>query len=237
MASSTEMVEFIGAVGTVVSVTDTLLDRIDKREENLRERTDVRDALVDLLHVLREWWRCAFMVNYLLEEWIEAGKPADFERLEGGMGLQWNIAESVLGASGYATWVGRFDTSTRSPQATISDVLFVYAPDLERDFRTAVTTRMTDIERLRRELEARATPSVMQRALRRVTQNSEASIEDLEVADLARFRQSEELLEGMSQKLAAFIAEKFGISELSVYQSWSEHRFSPPSDWQGGWPR
>lgn len=68
----------IDPLSGVVSMVDTVLTRLDAQkaadEESLRERVDVRDALLDLLRLLRLWTAAADETTSLLAEWVERRK-------------------------------------------------------------------------------------------------------------------------------------------------------------------
>src|SRR5215212_9300704 len=61
------MVEWVGV----------LLQRIDQKEKKLKKRIDVKDALMDLFHLVRAWERLAERTNQSLLEWIKSEGKED----------------------------------------------------------------------------------------------------------------------------------------------------------------
>ena len=64
-------------VGVLVSTVGILLQRISDRERNIEKRIDVKDALMDLLHIVRKWERLAKQTNKALLEWVDNEKKAE----------------------------------------------------------------------------------------------------------------------------------------------------------------
>jgi hypothetical protein len=64
-------------VGVLVSTVGILLQRIFDRERNIEKRIDVKDALMDLLHIVRKWERLAKQTNKALLEWVDNDKIAE----------------------------------------------------------------------------------------------------------------------------------------------------------------
>jgi hypothetical protein len=75
-------------VGVFVSAVGILLQRISDKEKKLDQRIDVKDALMDLLHLVRGWESLAERTNQLLLEWISKEKTEDEllyrKQLQGG---------------------------------------------------------------------------------------------------------------------------------------------------------
>ena len=90
-------VEWVSLLYIVVS---GILSKLAQDKKAL-QRTDIRDALMQLLHLLREWHRAAQMTNWILEDWSQKGKPADYEQLANAMQHQYNAVEHVLYVAGY----------------------------------------------------------------------------------------------------------------------------------------
>jgi hypothetical protein len=73
------VVAIIDPLSGVVSMVDTVLDRLDARKAarkaSLSERVEIRHALLDLLHLLRLWTATAEKTTLVLAHWVEGGKP------------------------------------------------------------------------------------------------------------------------------------------------------------------
>jgi hypothetical protein len=69
------VVAVIDPISGLVNMVDTVLSRIDEREEKLKERLDVRDALLDLLHLVRAWADAAKATNEAFADWLSGTQP------------------------------------------------------------------------------------------------------------------------------------------------------------------
>lgn len=143
------MVEWVGVVVTAIGI---LLERISAKEKKLEQRIDVKDALMDLLHLVRAWERLAERTNQLLLEWISKEKTEDElsyrEQLrEASMG-QGLLAADVASHMGLSEDYFAYSNqpSTPSERSTLADLFHVYAPDLESDVRRVLDIRLTQLQ-------------------------------------------------------------------------------------------
>ena len=131
-------------------VVGRIQERAAREDAKLRERLDLRDALLDLLHLLRQWQRCAEMTNYLALLLIDEGQT-DADSLDAVLADQQETADDVLRMFGWSDASPRSKARARDPhpdrrgdraaKASASDVLFVYAPELEEGLRRAMLER------------------------------------------------------------------------------------------------
>ena len=139
-------------VGVFVSAVGILLQRISDKEKKLEQRIDVKDALMDLLHLVREWERLAERTNQSLLEWISKEKTED--ELLYRQELRETAQMQIGSAAGIASFMGLSEdyfayqkqTSTHPERSTLADLFHVYAPDLESDVRKVLDIRLTQLQ-------------------------------------------------------------------------------------------
>ena len=125
-------------VGVLVSTVGILLQRISDRQRNIEKRIDVKDALMDLLHIVRKWERLAKQTNKALLEWVDNEKTAEeFEyrqrlrELGRLQSLEVQDAVNALDLTEEYPPIYATQYSKHPEKATVVDLFHVYAPDLE----------------------------------------------------------------------------------------------------------
>lgn len=94
------MVAVIDPLSGVVSMVDTVLTRLETREQKLKERMDVLDALIDLLHVLRAWADAAAHTDAALSSWLKTKRSPEAEMiLRGAIKDQYHLRWTLSGGS------------------------------------------------------------------------------------------------------------------------------------------
>jgi hypothetical protein len=212
-------------VSLLYKVVSGILGKLAQDKKAL-QRTDIRDALMQLLHLLREWHRAAQMTNWILEDWSQKGKPADYEQLDNAMQLQYNAVEHVLYVAGYPsqhydpvrTKRGKKHRKRKKmDDRNLLTVLFAYAPELEKDVRRIIDQRLDHLTLLRARIEQRTDPLVLDNAVKHLTNNPSTSIHtDFNPAELEQFKTSLEELDRLAHTVALFITEHFELEGVTV---------------------
>jgi hypothetical protein len=216
--------KMVEAAALLVSIVALLMERLDKREGNLSDRLDIREALISLQRVVNNWHRAALATNRALEIWTAKGKPVDPGSLE-------DLSEYAISQSGY---VGKVKEELEArPSAAHSiqprrkaagtrfgDVLAVYVPEMKDQMDSIFALRSEQLERLKSELQNHSpSQSVLQRMLNAlaVKEDQVLDLERVGPNDIEAFRQAQAGLERASSDLARFINERFplGSSESS----------------------
>jgi hypothetical protein len=139
-------------VGVFVSAVGILLQRISDKEKKLDQRIDVKDALMDLLHLVRGWESLAERTNQLLLEWISKEKTEDEllyrKQLREAASIQAASAADIASHMGLSEdyFAYQKQTSTLPERSTLADLFHVYAPDLESDVRKVLDIRLTQLQ-------------------------------------------------------------------------------------------
>lgn len=150
----------ISPISDLVGAADKVVERLDahakERHERLRERADLRDAVLDLLHLMREWERAAQITTLRLRKLLASESKENRRELRFAIDSQREAARYVfrsLGDRGGLEVVeieldeitleptGRRSSRRIQPTASISDVLFVYVPEVEQQIRDATSAR------------------------------------------------------------------------------------------------
>jgi hypothetical protein len=209
------MVAVIDPLSGVVSMVDTVLTRLEAREQKLKERMDVLDALIDLLHVLRAWADAAAHTDAALSSWLKTKRSPEAERkLRGAVIAQHHPAQD-------AQWRFRPQRQSRKDEsqsrkdvgparASLSDVLYVYAPELEAEFAKVLAERNEVLASFERER-----PGFLRRwagALAPSDRTAEAAY-----IDLQEVRQTTSNLQRATRQLAEFIATHFDPKDVSIH--------------------
>jgi hypothetical protein len=226
------VVAIIDPISGFVTMVDTVLTRIDAREDRLKERLDIRDALLDLLHLVREWARAAKATNEVFAAWASGTQPELEADVKGRIGRtdrpvpSWDeatlkqgvIAKAVSRKLGAPT-VGGEETTEKRPRATASDLIFTYAPELEAFFEETLEERLKLVEGARGSLESPRPGFFLRSALALVYPTREIPpMRDpaAESSQLAALEHSRENLDELARRLAAFIAANFGLEGSGV---------------------
>jgi hypothetical protein len=237
------MAGVIDPVSGVVSIVDTVLTRIDAREAKLKERTDVRDALLDLLHAIRTWARAAARTNELIAQLIvsEQRPPdrtfeinlteASMRNIDAGLdvaALHGTPALATPGSRPLRGKRGRPRSTAASPPAkaasprstaAMSDVLFAYAPELEAFFEEIISFRLRAVEQVYERLRQSSHRPVSWRALFVLFGVPQRPATEAVVAtdlDVNALKQSQQDLEAAAERLAGFIADRFEVETLRI---------------------
>ena len=219
--------------GTVVQWTSLLSSAVGsllaklERDKQALQNTDIRDALFQLLHLIRQWHRCASVTNYALAEWIKIGKLVDFELLDNRMHLQNDAIGMVLYSAGYPTehYLWEQKSKRQKPKFKKDDVdnrglltaLYIYEPKLEQYFRKVVDERLDGITRLRESMEDRADRASVNQAMKILTNDETASIaSEVTERDVQDFDRTLMKIEGLANAIALFIADNYKLQGLTV---------------------
>ncbi len=216
----------INWVKLLSSLVQTLLVKMERDKETLR-RTDIGDALLQLLHLIREWHRAAQLTNRLLEDWIKRGKPADYKSLDNAYYRQYRAAEHVLYCAGYPSeysGVGKLKAkkrprwwSTKADDRNMLTILFVYVPELEKHFRQVVDRRLDQLTSLRENIERKVDLVTLSKSISHLTRDASlSSNSDINPEHLRQFDYSLQELDALAEKLAMFIAEHFKLEGATV---------------------
>jgi hypothetical protein len=203
----------------VVSVVTLVLDRLDNRQEKLADSPDLREALLGLYTLVRDWTIAMARTNDALEDWIDRGKPSDrheIKRLD-----TFARGQYVSGRRTLFRWDPSIENSAARNRATttsMADVLSIYAPELKEDLEIVFDTRSKQLDRLYAELKSyKADRSAVARVLQTVgIGDSDFNVERLTAKDIEAFRQAKANMFQASGRLASFIASRFplGSNEL-----------------------
>jgi len=212
------------AIKWIDSLSRIVFAILFKLEEDKKAlaRTDVQDALLQLLHLLREWQRAAQLTNWLLMDWLDKGKPGNYEQLNNAISLQYHAVEHVLYATGYPSL--HHDLSgkkkpkkKRKGDRTMLTALFVYAPEIEWLISQIIDQRLDLLTQLREEIETKADPSGLNRVVKRLTNDSSVSVfAEFTPTELQKFQDSLERLEELNNRIAFFIADNFALKDVTV---------------------
>jgi hypothetical protein len=141
------MVEWVGALIAAIGV---LFDRIDRREDRLQQRTDLLAPLLELYHLVSEWERFAKVTNSKLAAWFHARTQE--ERSTAASQLSYaSVAQEIrAGDSGRVIRVDVDvdETIEHRNEVEIRDLIAIYAPDLEDQFRRVLSLRVGQLRRL-----------------------------------------------------------------------------------------
>jgi hypothetical protein len=120
-------------------MVDTLLTRLDAREAKLKERKDVLDALIDLLHVLRAWSDAAAQTDEALAYWLKAPTSPEARKLL----MAARVKQGAFVEEAQATFkpLPRTRREVRPARANLSDVLYAYLPEFEAEFAKVLDER------------------------------------------------------------------------------------------------
>lgn len=204
------MVAVIDPLSGVVSMVDTLLTRLDAREARLKERMDVLDALIDLLHVLRAWLDAAAQTDEALSFWLKTPQSPEARELlriaRVGQGVHMEEAHSTFKPE------PRSRKDVRPAKASLSDVLYAYAPEFEADFARVLGERKEVLASLERER-----PGLVKRWAAALAPGvASPNRKEAVGADLRAFRQATSNLHRITRQLADFIRTRFDPKDVTV---------------------
>jgi hypothetical protein len=217
------MVEWIGLF---VSAVGVVLQRISDKEKKLKQRTDVKDALMELLHHVRAWERFAERTNQALLEWISKEKTEDErlyrEALRHATIRQSARAGSVIHSMGLSEdYPPIYETQPSGPPkiSTIADLFHVYAPDLEVNVRKVLDTRLLQLQILIEGLDQGGVEDIHEAV---TTLEPEVEKErwipyDHVSEELARrYEHSAKLLKELSEALTSYIRQHWDVREITL---------------------
>jgi hypothetical protein len=141
-------------VGALIAAIGVLFDRIDRREDRLQQRTDLLKPLLELYHLVSEWERFAKTTNSKLAAWFHAG--TDEERSAAAREVVYAMAPQRIHAVDSGRTIGlNVDPSLiieERDESELRDLIAIYAPDLEDQFRQVIRLRVGQLRRLQEEL-------------------------------------------------------------------------------------
>lgn len=208
------MTAFIDPVSGVVSIVDTVITRVEAHKKELAERNDVRDALLDLLHLLREWSTAALATNQALARWVEERGGSATGLALGRAMFQFDVVQDVARRFGKPGTVELPDR--RRAQATLSDLFFAYAPDLEEGFAQVAERRLELLEDAQADLRAAgADRSALRRVVAAVFPGAALRHNEIDV-DLDALNTSAHELDRLARRVADFIRQNFKPGDLTV---------------------
>jgi hypothetical protein len=205
------MVAVIDPLSGVVSMVDTVLTRLETREQKLKERMDVLDALIDLLHVLRAWADAAAHTDAALSSWLKTKRSPEAEKiLRGAIERQYHPAMDAQWRFRPQRQSRKDESQTRKhvgpARASLSDVLYAYAPEFEAEFAKVLAERnevLASFERKR--------PGLLRRWFGSPYTAEAAYI------DRQKFERTTSNLRRATRQLADFIATHFDPKDVSIH--------------------
>jgi hypothetical protein len=204
------MVAVIDPLSGVVSMVDTLLTRLDAREAKLKERMDVLDALIDLLHVLRAWLEAAAQTDEALSFWLKTPQSPEAREL---LRIA-RVAQGVHMEEAHSTFrpPPRSRKDVRPAKASLSDLLYVYAPEFEAEFAKVLGERKKVLASLERDR-----PGFVKRWAAALAPGAASPYaKEAAKVDLRAFRQATSNLHRITRQLADFIATRFEPKDVRV---------------------
>jgi len=176
---------------------------------------------LELYRLVKEWERFAKATNSKLAKWVHASTPD--ERTEAARevlfagGPQAARAYDVARAAGFDTDL--VDAPEYRDKLDLHDLIAIYAPDLEDQFRHVVTLRMEQLQFLQ-EVAIIHDPEVglegLQEAVRAWTDDARDSLLDVTEQDLRDFERSEKLLPELRREVASFVGTHWELRDVTL---------------------
>jgi hypothetical protein len=137
-------------VGVLIGAIGVLFDRIERREDRLQQRTDLLKPLLELYHRVSEWERFAKATNSKLSAWFHARTPEESSATASQVLFAAHAQHSRAVDSGW--WlevdVDTDETIEHRDELEFRDLIGIYAPDLEDQFRRVMSLRVGQLRRL-----------------------------------------------------------------------------------------
>jgi hypothetical protein len=218
-------------VASFLSAVGILLQRIDRREDRLEQRTDLLEPLLELYHRVGKWIAFAEVTNDALRKYRRAAtRDERFQAAQEALGAA--IAQADVGATAVVhvgfPEAGRHEAE-HEDRLTFRDLLTIYAPDLEEHFRQVVEVRMEQLEALRRQakrvamsrnVSSQQSAMDMQDVLTYWVDNPDILGKDtISEKDLEDFERSKDLLIETQRELASYIRDRWDIKDINLRRS------------------
>jgi hypothetical protein len=191
--------------GLVVSVVGALLQRLDQRKLQSKEREGVQNGLLELLRNLRAWVQGARRTNEAVEN-VARGNEEHSEEA-------WDLVRQVTMKQSFSM-KQTLESFERERNTSALEVLFVYEPRLEEALAGAVDKRRLEIELLQ-DADQLATDADYRDHTRKDLPGHEKRLA-LTTERLERLRDSADLLEQAANQLAAFLKTHFEPRDFAV---------------------
>jgi hypothetical protein len=198
-------------VGTLIAGIGVLFARIERREDRLQQRTDLLTPLLELYHLVREWERFAKVTNSKLAAWVHATTPEQrstaARSAAEATGTQKVIIHDIATDTGFN--LTPRDTVEYRDKLGLSDLIAIYASDLEDQFRHVMRWRVEQLQSLQEFVNTR-TPMSSADDLADIfdwawTGRSHHEFFEADEQDLRDFERSGEQLSELRREIASFI--------------------------------
>lgn len=203
------MVEWVGVLIAGIGV---LFNRIERREDRLQQRTDLLKPLLELYHRVSEWERFAKATNSKLAKlatWFHARTQEESSTAASqflhAIGDQ--QIEAVASGRAMGVDVDAGETIEHRNELELRDLIAIYAPDLEDQFRQVIVLRVEQLRRLQEfvnELDPTREEGELNSALRLWTDYPLRPVEINEQV-LRDFERSGNQLSDLRREIASFI--------------------------------
>jgi hypothetical protein len=200
------MVEWVGVLIAGIVV---LFNRIERREDRLQQRTDLLKPLLELYHRVSEWERFAKATNSKLATWFHARTQEESSTAASqflhAIGDQ--QIEAVASGRAMGVDVDAGETIEHRNELELRDLIAIYAPDLEDQFRQVIVLRVEQLRRLQEfvnELDPTREEGELNSALRLWTDYPLRPVEINEQV-LRDFERSGNQLSDLRREIASFI--------------------------------
>jgi hypothetical protein len=200
------MVEWVGVLIAGIGV---LFNRIERREDRLQQRTDLLKPLLELYHRVSEWERFAKATNSKLATWFHARTQEESSTAASqflhAIGDQ--QIEAVASGRAMGVDVDAGETIEHRNELELRDLIAIYAPDLEDQFRQVIVLRVEQLRRLQEfvnELDPTREEGELNSALRLWTDYPLRPVEINEQV-LRDFERSGNQLSDLRREIASFI--------------------------------
>ncbi|MEU6802370.1 hypothetical protein [Streptomyces neyagawaensis] len=169
-----------------VAAINPLLQRLDRRVDEVRKRPDVAHALIELHRVIKSWATAAEGLNQSYEAWVRCGAAGSFDDFD-------SYDSQVAYAKFFRDLTGDTQFKPDAPPPSF-EVLSIYAPELTSDLKMVTEHRLQRLDEFN---------DVMHEYSRNVT--------TLRPGDLAKTAAD---LKSAAESLRRFIVENFPIHSL-----------------------
>jgi len=200
------MVEWVGVLIAGIGV---LFNRIERREDRLQQRTDLLKPLLELYHRVSEWERFAKATNSKLATWFHARTQEESSTAASqflhAIGDQ--QIEAVASGRAMGVDVDAGETIEHRNELELRDLIAIYAPDLEDQFRQVIVLGVEQLRRLQEfvnELDPTREEGELNSALRLWTDYPLRPVEINEQV-LRDFERSGNQLSDLRREIASFI--------------------------------
>lgn len=134
------MIVELSALG--VAVVALLLERLDRRKEDVRRQPSVAEALIELHRVINGWAIAARDVNAVYQDWVDRGAHGPFDDFDA-----WTSQRAYMKV--FDDLLGGFGTQPDERRPPALGALETYAPELREDLRRVSEARLEQHEAVR----------------------------------------------------------------------------------------